>query len=135
VKPIKIKATLSNEKFAFFRLLINDSDFPLSDSAGSGAKIASTPSTAIIIPATSGSVRYDIDVPATSPKKNGIKSCATEINNLIPIVAIPVYLYIISATAGYVAVSKKEFAIPPRTAATYATCTFGEKAIPTKKIT
>ena len=41
----------------------------------------------------------------------------------------------ISATAGYVAVSRKEFAIPPSTAATYAICIFGEKAIPTKKIT
>ena len=71
---------------------MKDSDFPLSDAAGNGAKIAKIPRIPMHTPATTGSIKYDMLVPATIPKKKGINNCATEMKNLIPIVAIPVYL-------------------------------------------
>ena len=71
---------------------MKDSDLPLSDAAGNGAKIAKIPRIPMHTPATTGSIKYYMLVPATTPKKKGINNCATEIKNLIPIVAIPVYL-------------------------------------------
>ena len=90
--PIRINAILSIEKCAFFKLLMKDSDFPASDVAGNGAKIAKIPMIPMHTPAITGSIKYDMLVPATIPKKKGINNCATEMKNLIPIVAIPVYL-------------------------------------------
>ena len=57
VNPIKINATLSTEKCAFLIFSIKDSFFPLSEAAGSGAKIARTPRITITTAATSGSIR------------------------------------------------------------------------------
>ena len=92
MNPIRINAILSIEKCAFFKLLMKDSDFPASDVAGNGAKIAKIPMIPMHTPAITGSIKYDMLVPATIPKKKGINNCATEMKNLIPIVAIPVYL-------------------------------------------
>ena len=92
MNPIRINAILSIEKCAFFKLLMKDSDFPASDVAGNGAKIAKIHMIPMHTPAITGSIKYDMLVPATTPKKKGINNCATEMKNLIPIVAIPVYL-------------------------------------------
>ena len=59
-------------------------------------------------------------VPTVIPRKNGSIIWDAEMANLMPIVATPGALLMISETAGYMPVSRKEFAIPPTIAHTYA---------------
>ena len=72
--------------------------------------------------------------PTIAPIINGINSCEQEIENLVSIVAILDLGARISTHAGITPVSRKEFAIPPRIAAIYATVIFGDMASPKKKI-
>ena len=69
-----------------------------------------------------------------APIINGINSCEQEIENLVSIVAILDLGARISTQAGITPVSRNEFAIPPNTAAMYATVIFGDIARPKKKI-
>ena len=92
LKKEKSRYHESDEVIEPLILEAEDSDFPASDVAGNGAKIAKIPMIPMHTPAITGSIKYDMLVPATIPKKKGINNCATEMKNLIPIVAIPVYL-------------------------------------------